>query len=230
MWWKIIRHEVPAFVKFIVTWLPDTEPNDQEQYAVYPNFQWFWTQMFTYGDIFPLKSLRFRVWPAPSRNNIPESLGCVFFFLLETFKNSSTSKSLAQALLSGSGSKHFRMNALASADMDSGISGWTLNIPTWSGFKSRMSLLSIDPLSLPARFPLPCPLFLSLPSVVPGIKHVLNLPVFCLQVTWNALPVDYRQHTECFSNVLKDVDRVTSWRHSHYKVLRQSFKDWGLTH
>ena len=72
------------------------------------------------SDLHPLQS-----------NHIPESLGCVFFFLLETFRKSSTSKSLAQSLLSGSGSKHFSMNALASADMDSGISGWTLNIPTY---------------------------------------------------------------------------------------------------
>lgn len=63
-------------------------------------------------------------------NHVPESFGCVFFFLPETFKNSSRSRSFAPSLLSGSGSKHFRMNALASADMDSGTSGWTLNIPT----------------------------------------------------------------------------------------------------
>lgn len=40
------------------------------------------------------------------------------------------SRSSAVARRSGSGSKQRRIKALASGDMDSGISGWILNIPT----------------------------------------------------------------------------------------------------
>lgn len=61
---------------------------------------------------------------------LPKSFVWDFLFLLEIFKNSSTSSSLAKVRLSGSGSKQRSMKALASADMDLGISGCILNIPT----------------------------------------------------------------------------------------------------
>lgn len=54
----------------------------------------------------------------------------LFFLRLVTVRNSSVRRSKAVALRSGSGSKQRRMKALASRDMDSGISGWILNIPT----------------------------------------------------------------------------------------------------
>lgn len=68
---------------------------------------------------------------------LPVSFDWDFLFLLVTFKNSSTRSSLAQVLLSGSGSKQRSMKAFASADMDSGISGCILNIPTWQMQKGK---------------------------------------------------------------------------------------------
>lgn len=60
----------------------------------------------------------------------PVKLLLPFFLRLVTVRNSSVSRSRAVARRSGSGSKQRRMKALASSDMDSGISGWILNIPT----------------------------------------------------------------------------------------------------
>lgn len=54
----------------------------------------------------------------------------LLFLRLVTVRNSSVSRSRAVARRSGSGSKQRRIKALASRDMDSGISGWILNMPT----------------------------------------------------------------------------------------------------
>lgn len=61
-------------------------------------------------------------------------------FLREvTVRNSWVSRWVDVARLSGSGSKQRRINALASVDMDSGISGWILNIPTWTYTQHKSS-------------------------------------------------------------------------------------------
>lgn len=80
--------------------------------------------------------------PAQRTSLDSDSCGALLFFLGDDLRNASFSRSVAVALLSGSGTKQFMMKSFAVSDMHSGTLGWILNMPTLMGLFKGNCLFS----------------------------------------------------------------------------------------